>query len=38
MNALVGYLTENCCAGGACATECAPAPVTKKAGKRSKAA
>jgi ArsR family transcriptional regulator, arsenate/arsenite/antimonite-responsive transcriptional repressor len=28
MNALVGYLTENCCrAGGACAAECAPATV-----------
>ncbi len=26
MNALVGYLTENCCRGsGACITECAPA-------------
>ncbi len=26
MNALVGYLTENCCRGsGACTTECAPA-------------
>ena len=25
MNALVGYLTENCCrAGGACTTDCAP--------------
>jgi DNA-binding transcriptional ArsR family regulator len=36
MNALVGYLTENCCrASGACTTECAPgaaaicAPATK---------
>lgn len=40
MNGLVGYLTENCCAGSAsCATECAPAPAaTKKSGKRSKAA
>jgi ArsR family transcriptional regulator len=30
MNALVGYLTENCCAGSAstqaCGTDCAPAP------------
>ena len=26
MNALVGYLTENCCRGsGACSTDCAPA-------------
>jgi ArsR family transcriptional regulator len=43
MNGLVGYLTENCCAGsGSCATECAPAPApasaAKKAGKRAKAA
>src|SRR4051794_35906130 len=32
MNALLGYLTENCCAGvpGACATNsCAPAPRAK---------
>ncbi len=29
MNALVGYLTENCCrASGACSTECAPAEAT----------
>jgi ArsR family transcriptional regulator len=29
MNALVGYLTENCCrASGACTTECAPRAVT----------
>src|SRR5262249_19484371 len=35
MNALVGYLTENCCAGSvSCATECAPASATKKAAKR----
>lgn len=28
MNALVGYLTENCCQGsGACDTQCAPAPA-----------
>jgi len=28
MNALVGYLTENCCRGsGACTTECAPADL-----------
>jgi DNA-binding transcriptional ArsR family regulator len=39
MNGLVGYLTENCCAGSAsCATELAPAPGTKKTGKRSKVA
>ena len=24
MNALVGYLTENCCAGGECAPACKP--------------
>jgi ArsR family transcriptional regulator len=29
MNALVGFLTENCCRGsGACTTECAPADAT----------
>jgi DNA-binding transcriptional ArsR family regulator len=30
MNGLVGYLTENCCAGGdqACATACKPAAAT----------
>jgi DNA-binding transcriptional ArsR family regulator len=38
MNALVGYLTENCCAGSAtCDAQCAPAPVmaVKKSTKRS---
>jgi ArsR family transcriptional regulator, arsenate/arsenite/antimonite-responsive transcriptional repressor len=29
MTALVGYLTENCCGGGACPPSCAPA--SKKA-------
>ena len=31
MNALVGYLTENCCAGSreACATACKPASTSK---------
>jgi DNA-binding transcriptional ArsR family regulator len=42
MNALVGYLTENCCAGSAtCDAQCAPVPATavKKSTKRaSKAA
>ena len=39
MNALVGYLTENCCAGSAsCVTECAPAPARKKTIKRTRAA
>jgi ArsR family transcriptional regulator, arsenate/arsenite/antimonite-responsive transcriptional repressor len=33
MNALVGYLTENCCAGSAaeCAVSCAPARPAKPA-------
>ena len=31
MNALVAYLTENCCQGEACAsTPCAPEPTTKE--------
>lgn len=37
MNELVGYLTENCCVGSACATECKPAKPAK-ARKRLKAA
>lgn len=39
MNDLVGYLTENCCAGSAasCATACEPA-VKSKASKRRKVA
>lgn len=39
MNDLVGYLTENCCAGSgeSCATACKPAAVSKT-GKRRKAA
>lgn len=37
MNALVGYLTENCCVGSSCAAECKPARPAK-ARKRSKAA
>lgn len=32
MNALVGFLTENCCGGASCA----PAPASKSARKRSK--
>jgi DNA-binding transcriptional ArsR family regulator len=37
MNALVGYLTENCCGGNvSCATECVP-QVAKKSTKRPKA-
>ena len=33
MNALMGYLTENCCQGEACAVACAPAvrPQRKRA-------
>jgi ArsR family transcriptional regulator len=40
MNELVGYLTENCCAGSgpnSCATECKPAS-SSKTGKRRKIA
>lgn len=37
MNTLVGYLTENCCVGSSCETECKPARPAK-AGKRTKAA
>lgn len=33
MNALVGYLTENCCSGAACEASCAPA--ADKAGHKS---
>lgn len=29
MTSVVGYLTENCCAGGECAPECSPARVTR---------
>jgi DNA-binding transcriptional ArsR family regulator len=36
MNALVGYLTENCCGGKVtCATECAPTAAPKKSVKRT---
>lgn len=37
MNALVGYLTENCCGGASCSAPCAPAEV-KKPTKRTKVA
>ena len=40
MNELVGYLTENCCAGSgpsSCATDCKPA-ASSKTGKRKKIA
>jgi DNA-binding transcriptional ArsR family regulator len=30
MNGLLGYLTENCCQGESCATECAPTPQLKR--------
>ena len=30
MNALLGYLTENCCQGEGCATACVPAPQMKR--------
>jgi DNA-binding transcriptional ArsR family regulator len=36
MNDLVGYLTENCCAGsgGSCAAACEPAPKSKASKRR----
>jgi len=34
MNELVGYLTENCCGGALCATECAPSEPAVKRPKR----
>ena len=39
MNELVGYLTENCCAGSSksCDTECVPVRVQKPAKRRSAA-
>jgi DNA-binding transcriptional ArsR family regulator len=30
MNALLGYLTENCCQGSGCLTECAGKPPAKR--------
>lgn len=30
MNALVAYLTENCCGGKSCDPECAPTPVCEE--------
>ena len=40
MNALIGYLTENCCAGEPCgpASLCMPAPASVAKTRRSKAA
>lgn len=38
MNALVDYLTENCCGGEDCRPSCAPPAKTAPAGKRRKAA
>lgn len=38
MNALVGYLTENCCGGAACAPGCKSAAPTRTAKRTSKAA
>jgi DNA-binding transcriptional ArsR family regulator len=36
MNALVGYLTENCCGGASsCAVACTPAATAKKSSKKS---
>jgi len=31
MNGLVGFLTENCCAGASCATAVAPGPKKRRA-------
>jgi len=30
MNGLLGYLTENCCQGESCTTECVPTPQVKR--------
>lgn len=30
MNGLLGYLTENCCQGQGCMTECAPQPQLRR--------
>jgi ArsR family transcriptional regulator len=30
MNALIGYLTENCCQGSGCVVDCAPAAAPAK--------
>jgi ArsR family transcriptional regulator, arsenate/arsenite/antimonite-responsive transcriptional repressor len=39
MNNLVGYLTENCCAGSSCAPgECVPTPAPRKARTKSRKA
>jgi DNA-binding transcriptional ArsR family regulator len=38
MNGLVGYLTENCCGGAACAPSCAPAEVSKPVKRATKVA
>jgi DNA-binding transcriptional ArsR family regulator len=38
MNGLVGFLTENCCGGAACAPVCAPAAVAKPARRQRRAA
>lgn len=39
MNAVVGYLTDNCCAAsGGCAADCAPVAEPRPAGKRRRSA
>ena len=38
MNALVGYLTENCCRGQSCAPACKPAPEKPSKPKKRSAA
>lgn len=35
MNAVVSYLTENCCAGGVCAPVCAPAARGKSSKRKT---
>ncbi len=38
MNAVVGYLTENCCGSGACAPACRPAQTGKATSTKRKSA
>jgi DNA-binding transcriptional ArsR family regulator len=35
MNGLIGYLTQNCCAGGVCAPACAPAAAPARTKRKS---
>ena len=38
MNAVVGYLTENCCGGGACAPICRPGATVKATPRKRRSA